>query len=160
YNDADLPIEYIDGQEKIIAGYRCELAKVPSKNEDNDAMIEVWYAKEIPNIYWADLNFLRALPGAALSIIVKGNGYVAKDIETMQLPISDFEIPEYFKDLTTIENLEEQQPEYYDTNRVAEDRIIYANETEDRYGLKDDEGNIIIEPKFNNIAEFVGEFSV
>lgn len=158
----NIPVDYIQGQEKIIGGYPCKLANITMDNGDNtESTIEVWYTTQIPNLYWKDFNFLKILPGAPLSITVSGNGYVAKNITSEELPISKFEIPANYKqiDASAISS-GDAAAVGEEKIMVAEDRYTYANHGHNLYGLQDGQGNIILNPKYVNISDFVGEISI
>lgn len=161
-DNIDIPIDYIQGQEKTIFGYSCKLANITIDNGDNtESNIEIWYTTQIPNLFWADFSFLKMLPGAPLSITVSGNGFIAKNITSEELPISKFEIPaDYTQIDTTATSSEEGSADGNEKTMVSDDRYTYSNDGENLYGLQDEQGNIILEPKYAHISEFGGEVSI
>ncbi|AIM37071.1 hypothetical protein KO02_10460 [Sphingobacterium sp. ML3W] len=147
---SQIPIQYIKGKEKNIAGYNCKLALITFEpNEDTDTRIEleVWYTEQIPFVSWSEYNFLEMLPGAPLSIMVAGNGFMASQVKTEELATSLFEIPEDYSPM------EVDSAVGYTENQVAEDRYFFVDE-HGAYGLRNENNEIIIQPKYANIGYF------
>lgn len=154
---SEIKINYVPGKEMKIAGYPCKLAVVnlgvdPDSNEE--IKLDVYYTEQIPNLSWSEFNFLEVLPGAPLSITVAGNGYIAQRIASEELADDLFEIPENYTELEV-----DSAADYGDIE-VADNRFIFTNETGDLYGLKDENGTILFEPKYASIAPFFGEIAI
>lgn len=77
---SELPIKFVDGQEKKIAGYTCKLAKI-IVNEDHTATIHIWYTEDLPQVYWGEYAYLKNIPGAALEISTSAIGIQAYQIK-------------------------------------------------------------------------------
>jgi hypothetical protein len=154
---SDVQIEYVNGQEKNIAGYTCKLAIInigTDEESGEEVKLAVYYTEQIPNLSWAEFNFLETLPGAPLSITVSGDGYIAQKIDSEELAQELFEIPESYTEM------EADSAVGYSDIQVADNRFIFTNETGDLYGLKDENEEIILQPKYTHIAPFDGEISI
>ncbi|UIR57505.1 WG repeat-containing protein [Sphingobacterium sp. SRCM116780] len=143
---SQLPIAYIKGQEKTIAGYPCKLAVVNFGVED--VKWDIWYTEQIPKLYWSEFNFLQLLPGAPLSITSAGNGYVAQKVVMEELAKNLFQIPENYNLLAS--TMEE----------VLIQAFLYTNETGELYGLEDGQHHVLIAPKYSYIAPFNGDIAI
>lgn len=153
---SQIPIEYIKGQEKKIAGYNCKLALITLEpNEDTDTKIEleIWYTEQIPYLSWSEFNFLEILPGAPLSIMVAGNGYIARKIETEELTSALLEIPENYTEMGLDSAVE------FNEIQVAEDLFTFVDENDD-FGLRNSNGDIILQPTYAFIAAFEGGVAI
>ncbi|MEN5087945.1 WG repeat-containing protein [Sphingobacterium faecium] len=162
-NDGDkndytqIEIEYIKGQDKKIAGYTCQLAVLnlgTDEDTNEEIKLEVYYTEQIPNLFWSEFNFLHVLPGAPLSITVSGSGYVATKIEHEELPQELFEIPDHYT------QMEVDSAEGFGDTQIADDRFAFTDETGERYGVRDQNGTIIVQPKYAFVAPYVGDISV
>jgi len=160
--EEDLPIEFVAGKTKTIAGYPCKLAIINTdpESEDNESQIEIWYTEKIPVLYWGQFSFLKNVPGAALAITVGENGFVAFNIAQESVPASFFEIPESY---TEYEIEEEEAAEadasISEDHQIDEDRYLYYDETENYLGLKDENDNIITKAEYTYFDYFRGGIS-
>lgn len=154
---SEIKIEYIKGKDKKIAGYNCKLAILNlGTNEDTgeEIKLDVYYTEQIPNLSWSEFNFLEVLPGAPLSITASGIGYVATKIESEELAQKLFEIPENYTEMEVDSAAES------DDNQIAEDRFTFTDETGELYGIKDQNGTVIVQPKYAFISLYTGEISI
>lgn len=148
--EVTLPIELVAGKQKKIAGYNCKLAqvKVDYGTEDNEqALIEIWYTEDIPSLYWGEFMFFKQLKGAVLSLTVGGNGFVAEKVQNETLDNGYFEVPESYTEMTG-EDLDAAN------TQLAEDRFLYSDESAALFGMKDESDNIIIDPLYTYIGIF------
>ncbi len=149
HNFDDLNIEYVAGKQKKIAGYTCKLAKInASEDTDGAYSLEIWYTEQIPSIYWGDYEFLKKLPGAALSMSAMGSGIIAHKIEQEDVAETLLTVPQDFTEM------EEAAAEAVDTESLGEGVYLYTDENTSLYGLRDEEGNVITQPKFTSILHF------
>lgn len=154
---SDIQIEYVKGQEKKIAGYTCKLAMLnigTDEESGEEVKLTVYYTEQIPNLSWAEFNFLETLPGAPLSISVSGDGYIAKRIDSEELAQELFEIPENYTEM------EVDSAVGFSDIQVAENRLIFTDESGDLYGLKDENEEILLQPTYAHIAPFDGEIAI
>lgn len=160
---SELPIEFIEGNEKTIAGYTCKLAKINViEDGSSTTTIDVWYTEEIPSTYWGDYSYLKNIPGAALEISTSGIGIQASTIEatddralfTVPEDYTEVENPIEVSDLFSSyesESLDEEKPkEYY----VSEDLIAFLDEESGLYGIKTEDGSVLVEAKFSEIYQY------
>ncbi len=156
-------VKLIPGEEKIIAGYTCKLAKIELTEDINQKYeVSIWYTETIPSIYWGEYAYLKKVPGAALQISTLGLGIVA-DTVNIANDESVFFIPENYQqvDDTTasmLENIEnsEDNLEY----EIADNYLAYYDDELLLYGIKDFEGNIILEPRYAIIQPFQNDISI
>lgn len=159
----DYEIEFIAGEERIIAGYKCKLAKIELGEDSNQKYeISIWYTEAIPTIYWGEYAYLKKIPGAALEISTLGLGIVADSVNITN-DESVFVIPENYQqvdDITAsmLENIENSGDnlEY----EIADNYLAYYDEELLLYGIKDFDGNIIIEPRYSIIQPFHNDISI
>lgn len=84
----------------VIAGYECHLAQFSLGQSDE---ILVWYVKGLPQLFWADYDYLQRVPGLPLKIIsnIKESnfnfGIVATSVEKAQIDVSFFGVPADYK---------------------------------------------------------------
>ncbi|WP_164112410.1 MULTISPECIES: WG repeat-containing protein [Sphingobacterium] len=148
-----LPIKLVAGKQKKIAGYNCKLAqlKVDYGTEENEeALIEIWYTDEIPSLYWGEFQFFKQLKGAVLSLSVGGNGFIASKVQNETLDNSYFEVPDGYTEMTG-EDMDAAE------TQLAEDRFLYSEESGELFGMKDESDNIIIEPLYTYIGIFTDD---
>ncbi|ULT27928.1 hypothetical protein KUH03_15700 [Sphingobacterium sp. E70] len=59
----------------MIAGLSCKKATFNlAGSKDKQTEITVWYAENLPKLYWGTYDYLEKVPGAALSIGAEGLG--------------------------------------------------------------------------------------
>ncbi|MBD1430353.1 hypothetical protein [Sphingobacterium litopenaei] len=97
---SELPIKFVDGQEKKIAGYTCKLAKI-IVNEDHTSTIHIWYTEDLPQVYWGEYAYLKNIPGAALEISTSGIGIQAYQIKP-DGDVNLFKIPSDFSEIKAL----------------------------------------------------------
>lgn len=160
---SEFPIRFVDGRTKVIGGYTCKLAILTvdlgeyaemMAETDETPEIEIWYTEEIPPLYWGEYNYLKQLPGAALSIYTFGIGIAASQVEEVPFDASLFEIPEGYSlvsgyDMGEMEDID-----------LGEGLFSYTDSTSQLMGLRDAEYNIISEARFSFINPFHGEYAV
>lgn len=154
---SELPIEFTQ-QEKVIAGYSCKLAIINVDTEEESTTLHIWYSPELPTTYWGEYYYLKNIPGGALEISTSGVGIVANDI-TIVKDKNIFDIPKnytlieapvsepYYTDEEYDYDYSEDELEY----ELAEDRIAFLDKEIGLYGIKKNDGNIIVEPKYAEI---------
>lgn len=147
---SELPIEFVDNVTKDILGYSCKLARIVAKAAQG-VSVDIWYAEELPKLYWGEYAYLKKIPGAALHITTMGIGIEASEI-VKDNDNTIFEIPENYE-LREATDYTEASKEHY-PYEVAENRYAYFDTNNGFYGLMDTAENIIIEPSFTLISTF------
>lgn len=159
----DYDIEFIAGEERSIAGYKCKLAKIElGRNSNQKYEIIIWYTDAIPTIYWGEYAYLKKLPGAALEISTFGLGIVADSIHITH-DEGVFNVPDnYQQEDEFIASLPEDSAETQESLEywIADNYLAYYDEDLALYGIKDGDGNIITEPKYAMIDPFKNNISI
>lgn len=148
---ADYPIEFISGKERTIAGYTCKLAqlRVDYGMEDEDVtIIDIWYTEDIPNFYWGEFQLFELIEGAVLSLQIQDMHLQAKKISQEVVDNSYFEVPEDYTEMIGDDYSEDSD------YQLSEDRIMYADESGNYYGLADSSGTVITEAIYSSISAF------
>lgn len=160
---SEIPVEFL-AQEKVIAGYTCKLAKINIEVEEESASIEIWYSSEIPKTYWGEYYFLKNIPGGALEISTNGIGISASEV-TIENDTTIFDIPENYTQLqeplmgsfsSDYAYSEDKLQEY----EVGENRIAFLDEHTDLYGIKNNDGEIILEPEYTQILNYSNDLTI
>lgn len=186
-NYESIPLTYITGEEKTIAGYRCKLAEisVPTEMAESEGFesIKIWYSEELPKIYWSQFNYLQVLPGAPLSVTYGGSGFEAKSVETKILSNNLFSLPtdytlqEVEEDNEVIEETADDAVEasleaemaadsaaednYAEEDlMIAEDRFTYRDSETELKGIKDENGNNLTQAIYTEIGFFNGGIAI
>ncbi|MDR7131460.1 hypothetical protein J2X69_003824 [Algoriphagus sp. 4150] len=141
----------------------------PDEEKENGAeniSIIVWYAEEIPAYYYKEYDYLNDIPGAALAIGFTSNsldfGIVATSVADIVVPLSLFEVPEYYEvmgweDYFTInEDLSidgdyKEDSEFENGYRWAAKKV---NEYDEIYGVEDKNGKLVIPHQFRFYYSF------
>lgn len=80
-----------------IAGLHCKKAVVRVTPLPGKQLIQVWYAPELPALYWGEYNYLKKIPGCALAIQTETNGMLAgikaATVKKVQVEAASFELP-------------------------------------------------------------------
>jgi GLPGLI family protein len=80
-----------------IAGLHCKKAVVRVIPLPGEQLIQVWYAPELPALYWGEYNYLKKIPGCALAIQTESNGMLAgikaATVKKIQVEAARFELP-------------------------------------------------------------------
>jgi len=157
--DEELPVlQFYPGETKVIAGYKCKLAQIEIDNSDEDAeksTIDIWYTEELPSVYWSNFEELRAVPGAALEIIVPtGLRMVAQKVSASALDDHDFEIPTHYQEID-----DDEKPIDKDA-QVGENIFLFQDDKTGLYGLQDDKQHILIAAKYLDFSPFQNGTSV
>lgn len=158
---SELPISYIEGKEKTIAGYTCKLAKITVVvDEDNSATIDVWYAEMLPSTFWGEYAYLKNIPGAALEISTSGLGIQASIIEP-EGDLNIFEIPANYEQIEgpLSSSLFSFSDDAYDSSNMDEYYLsdslsAFLDKDLNLYGIKTNEGDIVVSPQFVDIYQY------
>ncbi|WP_152620258.1 hypothetical protein [Pedobacter lusitanus] len=98
-SSADFVMELKPGTLQI-QGYTCKKAIFVNPNSPEN-VITVWYAAELPRLYWQKYSYLKSVPGCALAIgtLSRGMniGIKANQIEKVKLSESFFVPPSKYK---------------------------------------------------------------
>lgn len=154
-------IELIPGKTQEIAGYQAKLAEFTT---DEQEKVEIWYTEEIPAFSWRDFTYLNDIPGAVLSIGTPGITFEAVKISKQNNLAADFfEVPSNYAQITAAqsasqiatdsltESLESDSVE----EQLLEGMIAYFDREKSLYGLKTTAGEVISEPKFSTMSNFI-----
>jgi len=154
---ADLQVEFITGESKSIAGYNCNKAIItlPIETEEGNPIIEVWYTKALPKMYWGEYGYLEKIPGAALSISAYEMGIQAFKVTASEINPSLFEIP---ADFELIEKAEEQFT--FEPTQLDENRVSYFDENTGYIGISDEDGHQVTPAKYSIIHEYIAGYAV
>lgn len=83
-----------------ILGYECRKAVVKNP-QTSRANVIVWYAPDLPKLYWGKYSYLKKLPGCPLLFYASKKaisfGLVAQKIQKINVASSLFEIPEDYE---------------------------------------------------------------
>lgn len=154
---ADLQVEFVAGESKSIAGYTCSKAiiKLPIETEEGNPIIEVWYTKALPKIYWGEYGYLEKIPGAALSISAYEMGIQAFKVTETEINSSLFEIPDDF-------NITEKEEERFtfEPTQLDENRVSYFDESTGYIGVSDQDDNKVTPAKYSIIHEYIAGYAV
>lgn len=153
---ADLPIRFVADTSKTIAGLPCKLAVLEFDSDEFDAALtedtklEIWYNESLPSLYWGEYAYLKNIPGAALYIGAFGIGIEASAVNEIDFDPSLFEIPE---DYTLQENI--YALSFFDMP-LGHDLYAFQDSTSHLIGIRDNSQQVIVEPKYASINEFIG----
>ncbi|WP_159637014.1 WG repeat-containing protein [Sphingobacterium composti Ten et al. 2007 non Yoo et al. 2007] len=157
---SELPISYIEGQEKSIAGYTCKLAILKVVGvDDNSASINVWYTEMLPSTFWGEYAYLKNIPGAALEISTSGLGIQASSVVT-EGDASIFEIPANYVQIDSplaldfSFNTEDYESEKLDEYYLNDSLVAFLDKEINQYGIKTYDGDIVVNPQFLDIYQY------
>jgi GLPGLI family protein len=165
---SELPIEFIENQEKNIAGYKCRLAIITAvADEENEASIHVWFTEALPSTYWGEYTYLKNIPGAALEVSTSGIGIQASNVDP-ETDVNIFIIPEdyslidnpkstelFFNDTYTADE-EEQLSEYY----LSDSLSVFLDEALQLYGIKTNDGDTVLAAQFSDIYPYDNDIAI
>ncbi len=157
---ADLPLRFIADTSKTIAGLSCKLAVLEFDTDEldasaaQDAKVEIWYNESLPSLYWGEYAYLKNIPGAALYIGAFGFGIEASTVQEIDFDPTLFEIPE---DYTLQEDI--YGISFFDMP-LGYDLYAFQDSTSHLIGIRDDNQQIIVTPKYASINEFIGTHAV
>ncbi|MBD1420689.1 WG repeat-containing protein [Sphingobacterium chuzhouense] len=157
---ADLPIRFVADTSKTIAGLPCKLAVLEFDSDEFDASLtqdtrlEIWYNETLPSLYWGEYAYLKNIPGAALYIGAFGIGIEASAVHEVDFDSSLFEIPE---DYTLQEDI--YALSFFDMP-LGHDLYAFQDSTSHLIGIRDDNQQVIMAPKYASINEFVGTHAI
>jgi len=159
---SELPIAFIEDQEKTIVGYRCKLAIITVvADEENAANIHVWYTDALPSTYWGEYAYLKNIPGAALEVSTSGIGIQASQIKP-ESDLNIFNIPDEYTEIDTPISSELfsfgeeviEDTEKYKEIYLSESLIAYLDEDLELYGIKNNDGDTVVAAQFVDIYHF------
>src|SRR5690606_13691675 len=165
---SELPIEFIEDQEKTIAGYKCKLALITAvEDEENQTQIQVWYTESLPPAYWGEYAYLKNIPGAALEISTSGIGIQASIVQP-ESDLNIFSIPEGYAEIDTPISSELfsfgeeaiEDTEKYKEIYLSESLIAFLDEDLQLYGIKTNDGDTVAAAQFLDIYPFDNGISV
>jgi hypothetical protein len=159
-NTADFPIRFIADTSKTIAGLPCKLALLEFNSDEfdasitQDARVEIWYNESLPPLYWGEYAYLKNIPGAALYIGAFGIGIEASIVDEIDFDATLFEIPEDYtlqEDIYTLS--------FFDMP-LGHDLYAFQDSTSHLIGIRDDNQQVVVAPKYGSINEFIGTYAV
>lgn len=166
--NSDLPVEFVEGKTKEIAGHKCKFAKIDFGEVEGETIeIHIWYTESIPQTYWGQYGYLKKIPGAALEVSTNGLGIQVFEI----VPESDMKIFEIPEEYTQIDNplnsglfsiddyadsLSSSMTEY----ELGHDRYAFYDDESGMYGVKTSDNEIIVEPQYTSIQPFQTDFAI
>lgn len=150
---SDFEMSLIPNEKKIIAGLSCKKATFNlAGSKDKQTEITVWYAENLPKLYWGTYDYLEKVPGAALSIGAEGLGIQATKVEEVPYDTALFEIPEGY---------EEGEAEETATDSALNDHLSwYQDPNTEFFGVQDSLGNKLTPAKYASIYAYVGDYAI
>ncbi len=164
YDHANYRIIYQDRIKKNILGYNCQKAIIhlPQKETADGSpildKIEVWYSKDLPQVYWSKFMYLKDIPGAALQISTDGIGISAQEIRIEKPNTLDFEIPASYQKIVSEDDFDE---EYQNSPmNLGEGRMSYYDSNLQLFGIQDEKGNRITTARYAEIHGFKNQLAI
>lgn len=150
---SDFEINLIPDEKKTIAGVTCKKATFNvAGSEDKETEITVWYAENIPKLYWGTYDYLEKVPGAALYIGAQGLGVQATKVEEIPFDKSLFDIPEGY---------EEGESEAQVADSTLNGYLSWYKDADTEYfGVQDEVGNRLTPAKYSSIYAYVGNYAI
>ncbi|MND46802.1 KWG Leptospira [compost metagenome] len=150
---SDFEMSLIPNEKKVIAGLSCKKATFNlAGSKDKQTEITVWYAENLPKLYWGTYDYLEKVPGAALSIGAEGLGIQATKVEEVPYDTALFEIPEGY---------EEGEAEETATDSALNDHLSwYQDPNTEFFGVQDSLGNKLTPAKYASIYAYVGDYAI
>ncbi|MDF2518592.1 MAG: hypothetical protein K0R59_3888 [Sphingobacterium sp.] len=150
---SDFEMSLIPNEKKMIAGLSCKKATFNlAGSKDKQTEITVWYAENLPKLYWGTYDYLEKVPGAALSIGAEGLGIQATKVEEVPYDTALFEIPAGY---------EEGEVEEASTDSALNDHLSwYQDPNTDFFGVQDSLGNKLTPAKYASIYAYVGDYAI
>ncbi|MEZ0450564.1 WG repeat-containing protein [Sphingobacterium thalpophilum] len=150
---SDLQIRLIPNEKKIIAGIACKKAIFNLEGtNDPQTEITVWYAENLPKLYWGTYDYLEKVPGAALYVGAAGLGIQATKVEEIPFDKTLFEIPEGY---------EEGERDDATADSALNDNLSwYQDPATEYFGVQDSLGNKLTPAKYSSIYAYVGKFAI
>lgn len=150
---SDFEISLVPNEKKIIAGLPCKKAIFNlAGSKDKKTEITVWYAEQLPKLYWGTYDYLEKVPGAALYIGAEGLGIQATIVEEVPYDTALFEIPEGY---------EEGEAEEAAADSALNDHLSwYQDPTTEYFGVQDSLGNKLTPAKYGSIYAYVGDYAI
>lgn len=150
---SDFEMSLIPNEKKVIAGLSCKKATFNlAGSKDKQTEITVWYAEQLPKLYWGTYDYLEKVPGAALSIGAEGLGIQATKVEEVPYDTALFEIPEGY---------EEGEAEETATDSALNDHLSwYQDPNTEFFGVQDSLGNKLTPAKYASIYAYVGDYAI
>jgi len=150
---SDFEMSLIPNEKKVIAGLSCKKATFNlAGSKDKQTEITVWYAEQLPKLYWGTYDYLEKVPGAALSIGAEGLGIQATKVEEVPYDTALFEIPEGY---------EEGEAEETTTDSALNDHLSwYQDPNTEFFGVQDSLGNKLTSAKYASIYAYVGDYAI
>ncbi len=150
---SDFEISLIPNEKKVIAGLSCKKATFNlAGSKDKQTEITVWYAENLPKLYWGTYDYLEKLPGAALYIGSEGLGIQATEVEEVSYEPALFEIPEGY---------EEGEAEETAADSALNDHLSwYQDPNTEYFGVQDSLGNKLSPAKYASIYAYVGDYAI
>ncbi|MCS4228438.1 WG repeat-containing protein [Sphingobacterium sp. BIGb0165] len=150
---SDFEMSLIPNEKKVIAGLSCKKATFNlAGSKDKQTEITVWYAEQLPKLYWGTYDYLEKVPGAALSIGAAGLGIQATKVEEVPYDTALFEIPEGY---------EEGEAEETATDSALNDHLSwYQDPNTEFFGVQDSLGNKLTPAKYASIYAYVGDYAI
>lgn len=150
---SDFEISLVPNEKKNIAGIACQKALFNiAGSKDKQTEITVWYAAQLPKLYWGTYDYLEKVPGAALYVGSAGLGIEANKVEEINFDQSLFEIPEGY---------EEGEAEATVADSTLNDYLSwYQDPSTEYFGVQDSLGNKLTPAKYTAIYSFIGDYAI
>lgn len=157
---ADFPIRFVADTSKTIAGYPCKLAVLQFEAEEleldstEEAQLEIWYNESLPSLYWGEYAYLKDIPGAALYIGAFGIGIEASAVNEVAFDATLFDIPEEY----TLQD--DPFAITYPEIPLGHNLYAFQDSSNNLIGLRNENDEVVAEPKYSFVNEFTGEHAV
>lgn len=145
-----------------IAGINCKAAILEASNDEmntGNMTYKVWYAENLPKVYWKDYQFLAEVPGAVLRLAVDGYTYEAIRVKKENINPEIFSIPHNYKE-TDVEALTLLLDPHAEDMDLGEDRIAFMESGNTLYGIKNEKNEVLAKPQFVTITPYHDDVAI
>ncbi|GAA4803340.1 hypothetical protein GCM10023231_35420 [Olivibacter ginsenosidimutans] len=146
-----------------IAGYVCKKAIMEVAVGEEAPQITIWYAENLPKLFWGEYDYLEDIPGLTMKVSTKANGMdVGIKVGSVKETLVDNQIFEIPSDYTVEEDafaMEDMVADSVSTTGTAEeadeedfelDTGFHWTDDGELWGVEDDAGNVLIEPRYHD----------
>ena len=152
---------YFSDDTLTIAGHLCKKAvmRISAGYEAQDMII--WYAENMPKLFWGEYDYLEDIPGLAMRIATVQHGMEigvqVRDIHEESVDAALFEVPAdytvYGNEYTGFGEVNDDAVTYVDS--VAADDFdlaegLHWTDNGELWGIEDDAGKVLIEPRYHD----------
>lgn len=143
-----------------IANYICKKALMSISMGDNTQDIIIWYAENLPKLFWGEYDYLENIPGLPMKVSTLTHGMeVGIKVTSLSEELVDdalFRVPANYTVEDQLGELSEEELDTATTERVNVEEDFALAEgyhwTDDGelWGIEDDEGNVLVEPSYHD----------